>query len=655
MSKFKRTLVYLLTVLIALPVSLIIGSAQSASAAGLDTQDFGVMQFSGVNGYSVGFGLMGMKASDLKSAEVTLFRGDKLLSKNTSDDILEHYPNATSLSSPFNINGYYDYSADDENWLNSGWDGTVYDIPTRAHVSVVDNTDKIYSADFGAPTGDPSLLAPKDYVEPASLAVVQPADFGTMRFSNVSGYTVGFTTATYQASQIKKAEIKLYKGATLLSSVVSDQIMTQYPTAKTLSAPFDVNGTFDYAADGAWDYSGWNGTLLDIPTRAVIIITDKMDNTYTVENDNAPTGTPLPYIAAQDFSVMQISGVNGYNVGFGLNGITAADIASAKVELFKDSTLLSTSNAVITNPPVVPSINSLGATTSLSAPFDIDGTFDYEEDGYWTNTGWNGSLLDIPTKAVITLVDSLGARYSAENSSLTGDPSSLLPVDSSSNPTIVKAAQLGNGKTIDFDFKGSGIDATDYIVSVNGIPTASFKNVLGDDTGFLYHSEISVSGYQDYSVQVVAYHYGVKVGETNVSVRLTAPVTTVAAPVVTQSEVVSRLSVAPQSTKAAETVTDTTKTTGEPKLDEQGKIKGEDDAATDEEDSINWTPWIILFILILLAGAATGGYFYWFGGDDEKAQTVVRKAEVKTPAAATTETKKPAAKTAASKKKSRRW
>lgn len=33
-------------------------------------------------------------------------------------------------------------------------------------------------------------------------------------------------------------------------------------------------------------------------------------------------------------------------------------------------------------------------------------------------------------------------------------------------------------------------------------------------------------------------------------------------------------------------------------------------------ESINWTPWIILFMLIILAGAATGGYFYWFAGAD---------------------------------------
>jgi len=50
---------------------------------------------------------------------------------------------------------------------------------------------------------------------------------------------------------------------------------------------------------------------------------------------------------------------------------------------------------------------------------------------------------------------------------------------------------------------------------------------------------------------------------------------------------------------------------------EVGEIKGEETVATEEED-INWTPWIILFVLIVLAGAATGGYFYWFGNEEEE-------------------------------------
>jgi len=650
MSKFKRTLVYALTVLIALPVSLIIGSAQSAKASGLDTQDFGVMQVSGVNGYSVGFGLLGMTASDLKSAKVELFKDSTLLS--TSNALIPSanwtgIASATSLSSPFNINGYFDYAIDGY-WSNTGWNGTVSDVPTKAKVSITDNSDITYSGEYGAPTGNPALLLPNDYTGADALAVVHPEDFGTMRASGVSGYTVGFGTAPYTASHFKKIEVKLYEGATLLATTTSNQAMIQYPTATSLSSPFDVNGTFDYTADTSWAYSGWNGTLANIPTKAVIKVTDKMDNTYTVENTTL-TGTPLPYMVAEDFGVMQISGVNGYTVGFGLNGITAADVASAKVELFKDATLLSTSNALI------PSANWTGiaSATSLSSPFNIDGAFDYALDGYWSNTGWNGSLSDVPTRAVITLVDSLGARYIAENTTLTGDPTLLLPTDESQNPVIVQVSQ-GTGKTISIDFKGSGAGASDYVILIDGVTAWTVSNTIGNDVANVYHFSATVSVYRTYVVKVVAYYYGVKVGEASGNVEVKAPAVSSAVVTSTTAKVVGPIVSSASAASSSSAVTTTPSTSGTTvNPDEQGKIKG-DETESDESSKINWTPWIILFILILLAGAATGGYFYWFGGDDEVAATVVRKPETTKPVAKV-EAKKPAAKVETSKKKSRRW
>lgn len=81
---------------------------------------------------------------------------------------------------------------------------------------------------------------------------------------------------------------------------------------------------------------------------------------------------------------------------------------------------------------------------------------------------------------------------------------------------------------------------------------------------------------------------------------------------------------------------------------EVGEIKGEETAATEEED-INWTPWIILFVLIILAGAATGGYFYWFGSEEEEivSEKVIEKS--RKPNGKKTTTKKSSA------KKSKRW
>lgn len=46
--------------------------------------------------------------------------------------------------------------------------------------------------------------------------------------------------------------------------------------------------------------------------------------------------------------------------------------------------------------------------------------------------------------------------------------------------------------------------------------------------------------------------------------------------------------------------------------DEDGKVKAVEEEAATDEDTTNWTPWIVLFILLMLAGAATAGYFRWF-------------------------------------------
>lgn len=609
-KRFKKPLVYLLMTMLITPAYLfsLLTNAGVAHASGINTQDFGVMQFSQVNGYSVGFSLIGMTAGDLKSVEVKLYEGETVLSINTSNKILDNYPTATALSSPFNINGYFDYHDDDDNWINSGWVGTVEDVPTKATVMVIDKSDKSYSAEYGAPTGDPNLLKPHAYTGADALAMVQPQDFGTMRFSDVSGYTVGFKSLL-TAAQMKKIQVSLYKDEKVLATATSDKVSAQYPTAKELSAPFDVNGNFNYTSDGAWSYDGWKGTLADAPTKAVIVVTDKMDNTYTVENINL-TGAPLPYIVAQDFGVMQISGVNGYTVGFGLHGITAADIAEVRVELFKDGQSLSVSDGNIAM------INSLAAATNLSAPFNIDGSFDYEADGYWINNGWNGSILDVPDMAVVSLTDSLGARYRVENSHLTGDPSLLLPQVSPTSPVITSLTQ-GSGAQLVIGFTGIGSEATSYRLIVNGV---LIPNEIPANIADVYSVTLDVAAYKTYDVQVIAYHFGYEIGKSEAkSIEVKAPavstnpinslVNTASAEDSTTYAPIETSNVQPAPTAQASA----TATSG----DDQGQIKGDEAVSnSDDEKETNWTPWIILFILIILAGAATGGYFYWFAGDE---------------------------------------
>lgn len=165
-----------------------------------------------------------------------------------------------------------------------------------------------------------------------------------------------------------------------------------------------------------------------------------------------------------------------------------------------------------------------------------------------------------------------------------------------------------------------------YIGPVN-VPTSTTK-ITGLTNGV------------SYDFKVVAVNENGVEGEAAVvtATPKSSKVVLAAAPVV-QEEVTQPETPAPESTVTTPT---------EEETPEVGEIKGEETTATDEED-INWTPWIILFVLIILAGAATGGYFYWFGNEEEEivSEQVIEKSRK-------SNGKKSTAKKSSSKK-SKRW
>ena len=67
--------------------------------------------------------------------------------------------------------------------------------------------------------------------------------------------------------------------------------------------------------------------------------------------------------------------------------------------------------------------------TSLSAPFDVSDSFDYEEDGCWDYSGWEGNNADIPTKAEIIVEFKNGVVRTATNENLTGDTDIFSKID----------------------------------------------------------------------------------------------------------------------------------------------------------------------------------------------------------------------------------
>jgi hypothetical protein len=134
------------------------------------------------------------------------------------------------------------------------------------------------------------------------------------------------------------------------------------------------------------------------------------------------TATALGALAAEDFGVMNESGVKGYTSGFGLTDATFASSTSVVMKLYSSSTLLQTNTGTAL-------IGTTILGNQISSPFDVFGTFDYVTDGYWTNVRGSeyGQTL-IPTKVVATVTLENGKVVTAENMLLSGDPTTIFPV-----------------------------------------------------------------------------------------------------------------------------------------------------------------------------------------------------------------------------------
>jgi hypothetical protein len=99
------------------------------------------------------------------------------------------------------------------------------------------------------------------------------------------------------AADVTSVVITLYHGTTTLATATATGLMATYPTATSLSAPFDVLGTFNYAADGNWSYSGWLAATSVIPTDAKVVVTFSDANVSTAVW-GAPSGVTSIFTAA---------------------------------------------------------------------------------------------------------------------------------------------------------------------------------------------------------------------------------------------------------------------------------------------------------------------------------------------------------------------
>jgi hypothetical protein len=145
--------------------------------------------------------------------------------------------------------------------------------------------------------------------------------------------------------------------------------------------------------------------------------------TWETTSGTADEITIAATLAAEDFGVVNydtgLGMLKGYTAGFGLTDATFEGAQSVVVKLYAGSTLLQTNTAT-----AQVGIDITG--TQISSPFDVSGTFAYATDGYWVNvreTQYGQSVAATRVVATVTLED--GTVVTAENTMLTGDPSSI--------------------------------------------------------------------------------------------------------------------------------------------------------------------------------------------------------------------------------------
>jgi hypothetical protein len=128
------------------------------------------------------------------------------------------------------------------------------------------------------------------------LGSLAAEDFGVVNYNTglgqLKGYTAGFglTDATFE--DVQSVVVKLYSGSTLLQTNTATAKVGMDITGSQISSPFDVSGTFDYAADGYWVNDRESQYGQSVPATIVVAtVTLASGKVLTAENTNL-TGDP---------------------------------------------------------------------------------------------------------------------------------------------------------------------------------------------------------------------------------------------------------------------------------------------------------------------------------------------------------------------------
>jgi hypothetical protein len=197
-----------------------------------------------------------------------------------------------------------------------------------------------------------------------------------------------------------------------------------------------INLTMDYTFGATGTTMHMTGTIAEDGS-----MSGTWDDNYGGEERNGTWETVsgeasalLGTLAAEDFGVVSydtgLGMLRGYSAGFGLTDATFEDAQSVVVQLFNGATLLQTNTGTA-------KIGDEITGNQISSPFDVSGDFDYETDGFWVNDRESEYGQSVPaTRVVATVVLANGKEVTAENTNLTGDPSTIYPTTTPTTHTV---------------------------------------------------------------------------------------------------------------------------------------------------------------------------------------------------------------------------
>ncbi|MEI6144136.1 MAG: chitobiase/beta-hexosaminidase C-terminal domain-containing protein [Candidatus Berkelbacteria bacterium] len=578
--------------------------AEAAELPGtLSAEDFGVVNYDTglgiLKGYTAGFGLADATFDTAQSITARLYgANNQLLQTDTATLKVGTLTGAQAITSPFDVSGTFDYATDGY-WNNVREIEYGQSIPaTKIVETVVLASGKVVTAENTNLTGDPTTIMLTGTLSAEDFGVV---NYNTGATGQFYGYTSGFGLDDATFDTATSIIVKLYAGSQLLQTNSATLKVGTLTGAQTITSPFDVLGTFDYALDGYWNNVreaeyGQNIAATKVVATVVlangkIVTATNLSPTGDLTKPSVPTATPPAGNYQTSQSVTLSSSDN----------LSLAD--NIRIYYTLDGTCPSNTSTLYTGAITVDHDLALSAIA-------------YDEAG-------NES-------PVLTAVYDIAPAISAEGTASAATTSATIIWTTIQSATSRVIYDTVSHSSIAGYAEGSNYGYASSTALYSGKVTSHSVALTGLTPGTTYYYRTISSGSPE-------------------TVGAEMSFTTTAAPVVTTVAVVSAPTVSPSTSSSPSAVTTPTVTTPT----EQGQIKGATTTENQESEKINWTPWIILFILILLAGAATGGYFYWFGRDDEEEEIITKKVIEKN--------KKPVAKVApknvekASPKKSKRW